>query len=66
MNMPHASEMLTNLLHLPYKSLQKSNKKTWQSDEDELLLQLVEEYGSTGFWYENSNLLFLIKIYVLN
>jgi hypothetical protein len=46
----HASEIITNFLNLPYKSLQKSNKKSWQSDEDELLLQLVEEYGSQGFW----------------
>eukprot|EP01035_Chromulina_nebulosa_P026174 gene26174-34235_t len=52
--MPHASEMLTNLLNLPYKSLQKSNKKTWQSDEDELLLQLVEEFGSSGCWTQIS------------
>ena len=48
--MPHASEMLTNLLNLPYKSLQKSNKKSWQTDEDEMLLKLVEEYGSSGCW----------------
>jgi hypothetical protein len=38
----------------PSTNVQKSNKKSWQLDENQLLIQLVNEFGSSGQWKEIS------------
>lgn len=40
---------------IPIKNVQKTNKKSWQLEEDTKLLQLVKEWGTTGYWKEISS-----------
>lgn len=44
-----------NSLGLIIKTVQKTNKKSWQLEEDTKLLTLVKEWGTTGYWKEVSS-----------
>ena len=37
-------------LNVDSLQIQKSNKKSWHSDEDAQLIELVNQFGTTGSW----------------